>query len=366
MAEYSKLAKGSYTSNGSSKVVTLPFIPDLVEVFNYTQAISATANETFGYTWSNVQPPGFALTQSYNASTPTGSVYGALDTGGIYTFSSGLSFSFGPQQAISGIVKQVNSPFAPTTVTTVNPHGYNTGDVVMFEGITGMQQMAGMPFQISYISSTSFSINWNTSGSNYTAISGSPANCYVKKVIFPFLYAPGISFIQGVTTGATTVVTTTAPHNLSVGSEVAFRIPPAWGIVQLNSLPNTKGIPGSPMYGYVIAVNGPTQVTVNINSSGFTAYTSNVPVNQVPGLSFPQILAVGDINSGGTQISQGSKLYPSPLVNGVSTVNGPAIQGSFLNNTSMGFVVIPTGNVNDIFFWKATAFDYQKNEVIIN
>ena len=62
-------------------------------------------------------------------------------------------------------------------------------------------------------------------------------------------------------------------------------------------------------------------------------------VSKVPGLSPPQMLSVGDVNTGGWPISNGSPLYPSPLVNGVSTINGPAIQGAFTNNTRQGFVI---------------------------
>jgi hypothetical protein len=85
-------------------------------------------------------------------------------------------------------------------------------------------------------------------------------------------------------------------------------------------------------------VNSATQVTLNINSTAFTAFNSNQTVASVPGLSFPQILAVGDVNTGGLPYS-GGLLYPSPVVNGLSTVNGPAINGAFVNNSRQGFVI---------------------------
>ena len=74
----------------------------------------------------------------------------------------------------------------------------------------------------------------------------------------------------------------------------AFRIPSQWGTVELNSLPNTL-TPGSPVYGYVIAVTDYNTVVVNINSSAYTAFTSNQTVASVPGLSYAQIVAVGDV-----------------------------------------------------------------------
>ena len=41
MAEYSRIAKGSFVSTGASKVINLPFKPDYVEMWNYTAALAA-------------------------------------------------------------------------------------------------------------------------------------------------------------------------------------------------------------------------------------------------------------------------------------------------------------------------------------
>ncbi len=76
----------------------------------------------------------------------------------------------------------------------------------------------------------------------------------------------------------------------------------------------------------------------NANSTGFTAFNTNQTVASVPGLTPPQVIAVGDVNTGGLAYSGGA-LYPSPLVNNVSTINGPAINGAFVNNTRQGFIV---------------------------
>ncbi len=367
MAEYSRLAQGSFTFNGSapgSQVVYLPFVPDKVEVWDLT-GINHPANSYNAYAlWNSFMAQGDASgwRTTVFGTTPAVTALAAVNysPGGITTFSAGLSFSFGAQEAIASITKA-----NPAVVTTVSAHGYATGDIVLFEGISGMQQIAGIPFAITVTGTTTFTIPWNTNQSSYTAISGSPSGTYVKKVNYPFLYAPGVSIISAIGLGTSTTVTTTTPHNLVVGQQVAFRIPPAanggnvWGTMQLNSLPNTQGIPGSPMYGYVTTVNSNVQVTVNINSTLFTPYTNNMPTTQVPGLSFPQILAVGDVNNGGVPYS-GSSLYPSPVVNGVSTINGPAIQGAFVNNTRMGFV-IGSGIITQTaqsFYWEASLHDY--------
>ena len=149
-------------------------------------------------------------------------------------------------------------------------------------------------------------------------MSGSPASAMVKKVFYPYLYFPGTSVISAITTGATTTVVTTGAHNFLVGQEVAFRIPSAWGTTQLNSLPNST-IPGSPTYGFVVSVTDYKTVVVNINSTGYTAFNSNPTVASVPGSQFAQIVAVGDVNTGGVVISSGSVLYPPPQTQPIGT-----------------------------------------------
>lgn len=335
MGQYSKTAKGSFTSTGAAKVIYLPFQPTLIKMINYSAAATPAQNGVPFAFWDIIMGQASGVIEAFNA-TPVLTT-DVMTSGGFSTFSAGLDFQFGAQQQISGITKA-----SPAVVTTASAHGYSTGDIVLFQGTyqsssTGMPQICGMPFQITVTGSTTFTIPWNTNQSNYTALSGSPTGAYVKKVLNPFLYAPGVSYISAVTTGTTTVITTTAPHNLSAGSEVGFRIPTLWGTTQLNTLPNNT-IPGSPTYGFVQTVNSSTQVTVNINSSAFTAFSSNIAVTSVPGLSFPEMFVVGDVNTGG-ETYNGGNYYPSPIVNGVSTINGPAIKGSFVNNTRQGFVI---------------------------
>ena len=161
-------------------------------------------------------------------------------------------------------------------------------------------------------------------------------------------------------------------HNYEVGQEVGFLIPNVWGTIQLNSLPNIL-IPGQPVYGYVVSITDNWTFVVNINSSAYTAFTTNHAVSTVPGLKFPQVIAAGDVNTGGNNIFAGSPLYPSPRfptsTNRVSTINGPAIKGAFVNNTSQGFIVgtghaatdtsaLVGGASGDVMEWRAYLHDF--------
>jgi hypothetical protein len=393
MAEYSRLASGTFTTSATpvAQVVNLPFQPQTVKLYNVTANSTPAQNAVLEAFWDVNMGQGVASIQYISAaSSPWVVSADYVTTGGISTYSAGLMLQYGPQIQIASIAKA-----NPTVITTASAHGLSVGQVVILEGLyqsptTGMPQMSLMPFVITAVGSpTTFTVLWNSNQSNYTALSGSPTGAYVRQVLYPWLYLPGDNFINAMlfsgasTSGSTffptspatvpggqTWISTTNNHNFVVGQEVGFRIPSAYGTIQLNELPNSN-VPGSPVYYYVSQVLSNNAFAIALNSTGFTAFNSNQTVASVPGLQLPQVLAVGDVNSGGTSYSGGA-LYPSPsfptFSGGVSTINGPAISGAFVNNTSQGFVVgLGAGTVDTSallltassqYIWEAFYWDY--------
>lgn len=371
MAEYSRIAKGSFTSTGAAKTIKLPFQPDAIEMWNFSANGTPAQNGVPYAYWDAAMGQGTAMAQFFNATPVLSS--GNITANGFSTFAAGLMLQFGPK-------KQVVSTTKATGNIQVTAHGYATGDVVMFQGLystqftAGWAQLDGMPFEITVVDANNFTINWNTNQSNFTDLAASPAGATVMKVLYPFLYEPGVSFIAALSldsaTGFTNVFTT-ASHNYVVGQEVAFRIPSAFGSIELNSLPDVL-IPGSPKYYYVVSISSNQDFVVNVPFASLTAFNDNQPISAVSGMTFPQVVAVGDVNTGGTPISPNSALYPPPafptFANGVNTINGPAIRGAFVNNTSQGFV-IGTGSLTglssthlvgangNVIYWRAYLSD---------
>jgi len=390
MTEYSRMAKGFFTSTGGAQIVNLPFQPDYVEITNYS-AMATPANHGIPLArWDknyvetvSGSPVNPTLVEIFNA-TPVLTT-GRVLSGGISTFYGGLSLQYGPVYQHTASTDFSITAANPAVVTTTTAHGLTSGDVVIFSNLyqtstTGMEQFAGIPFTVTVTSTTQFSIPWDASGSNYTAFDTATSTGNVgsfKKVLYPYLYFPGVAFIEAITLGTTTTIDTTCAHNFVVGQEVAFRIPSTWGTTQLNSLPNTV-IPGSPIYGYVIAVTDYNTFVVNIDSSAYTAFVPNQTFAGFPGRTFAQVVAVGDVNTGGVQISANSALYPPPYFSPigttrVNTINGPAIQGAFVNNTAQGFIVgngnakvgaaavdtssFLVGTEGNLIFWRAFLHD---------
>lgn len=363
MTEYSRMAKGTYTVSGGTlgsaapnvKVINLPFTPDYVELINYTQAITPAQHGIPFAFWDATTLVGSnnpTIVEVFN-STPVLTT-DSVTTNGISVFSAGQMLQYGASKQVIGITK------AASARVNVTAHGYSVGDTVVFQGLaTGVTNNAfrllnEIQFTISAVSDADhFDIKWNTNQSSYTALSGSPSGALVKKVLYPFLYPPQDNVISAITTGSTTTVTCTAYHNFEVGQEIAFRIPSFWGTTQLNSLPNTT-TPGSPVYGYVTSLTDNWTFVCNINSSSYTAFTTNQ--STIPAqFQVPQVLAVGDVNTGGNLISSTTPLYPSPQFptssNRIATINGPAIRGAFVNNTSQGFIIGAGASATDTSSW---------------
>ena len=365
MAEYSRLASGQVTSvlTAAPTTVVVPFIPDYIEINNSTRAGNAGVNRAWWMTDMGQGAAFLSTTSTGSPNTDTVTYISSATGGGFSTFQGGIALQYGPSLAIASITLSSTVPL----VTTTGNHNLVSGNVVVFQNLyqsstTGQPQIAGMPFVVTVTGATTFTIAYNNNHSGFTALTGSPTSPTptVKQILYPNLYCPGVAFVAAVNT-STNVITTTAPHNFQVGQEVAFRVPAVYGTTQLNSLPNIL-TPGSPNYYFVSAVGSSTTFTLSQSLSGYTAFTTAVPfaTAQAGGLSFAQVVAVGDANSG----SLLSNYSPPQFYNGtgtglVNSINGPAVAGAFCNNTSMGFIIggSISGTTADVIYWRAYKHD---------
>lgn len=129
-----------------------------------------------------------------------------------------------------------------------------------------------------------------------------PIPVYSNVPIQPQFYQPRQFFITDIVLGLTTLVQTAVDMDYVIGQEIRLLIPPNFGCYQLNNVT-----------GYVIGIPAANQVLTDINSIvNVDAFILASTATQ------PQIVAVGDINSG--IISSTGRQIP--------TTNIP---GSFIN-----------------------------------
>src|SRR6187455_1038354 len=127
MAEYSKIARGSFTSTGQAQTINLPFQPSYVQFTNYTNAFTAAAaSQVVSAEWYASMGQVFAVQTVYDATPDL--VTDDVITGGISTFSAGQLLQFGPTMTVTDITK------ADPAQVTVTAHGLKSGDVVILMG----------------------------------------------------------------------------------------------------------------------------------------------------------------------------------------------------------------------------------------
>lgn len=117
--------------------------------------------------------------------------------------------------------------------------------------------------------------------------------------IHPEFFTPKEFNIASITNGTLTVVTTTVDHDYVVGQLVRLIISQLFGARQFNE-----------QLAYVINIPSTTSVTLALDSSSFDLFIANPTLDT----SQPQIVAVGDVNTG--QINQYGPSRTKPWIPG--------------------------------------------------
>lgn len=114
-----------------------------------------------------------------------------------------------------------------------------------------------------------------------------PTPAYSNPPIEPQFYMPSQFVISAITLGLTTIITTAINHNYVIAQLVRLLIPSKYGSRGLNE-----------QIGLVISIPAPNQVELNINSSFIDLFIASPTFLPFQQRTLPQILAIGDINSG--------------------------------------------------------------------
>lgn len=120
--------------------------------------------------------------------------------------------------------------------------------------------------------------------------------------INPQYYQPSVFYIANIELGPSTLVTTTVNHNYVVGQNTRLLIPFNYGAQSLNE-----------QEALVTAIPMPNQALLALNSMGASAFNASPFYGPTP----PQIMAIGDVNSGTINASGNSNMG--------TTINGAFI-----------------------------------------
>lgn len=114
-----------------------------------------------------------------------------------------------------------------------------------------------------------------------------PIPAYQNVPIRADYYIPNVFVISAITLGPTTVITTALNHNYVIGQTVRLSIPNKYGSRLLNR-----------QQGLVISIPALDQVELNIDSNSVDPFISTPTYLPFESQTLPQIMAIGDVNSG--------------------------------------------------------------------
>lgn len=320
MAVLDHYVQGSFTADGNGHLINIPSDCDFMEVENLTRIITPQAGTGVKFRWMR----GFAAASAIQEET---------DGAGVLTISqittNGFSLVDTADPQTPGPVLTGTTYTAATKIfTTANTGTLTNGDIVQVFSVTGALQLSGYQFTVDQVTAnTSFRIPYGPAG----AVNGTAVSYRVLK--YQPMYYPRRLFITAITQATQAVVTLSVTHNLTVGQRIVFgQIPSMYGMTQISGL-----------RGLITAINTTNNtVTVDIDSSAFTAFAFPLTAVAATPHTLPSIAAFGD----------GPSSLTNPLAN-QSVLDGAtrntAVNGMFLGGGANG----PAGQSSDVIYWRA-------------
>lgn len=271
---------GTFTSDGLTRYISLPSGYSEFRMINITD-IGSTAAST----------P--VMRAQGTSSMAAGSAYYNLKTNGaatvaIETTTTTGGFTFiadsGNQTPSAAVVITGITNATPPVVSTGSTAGLSAGDIVRVYGTTGQLNIAGLDFTIdTIVTNTSFNLA-------YMVAPGAAGTAgFWRRIPFDARFYPRNRVITSISQATSAVIVMAVTHGFTVGQEVRIIVPAVFGMVEINNL-----------LGVVTAINTTTNsITVNIDSSGFTAFAFPTSAVAALGVTFAQVVPVGEaaINS---------------------------------------------------------------------
>ena len=273
---------GTFTSTGVVENITLPSGYTEFEMVNITDIGSTAANTNV--MWA-LGTSSMANGSAYYAPKTSGAATNALTvsttTGGFTFVDDSGSVPLGAANTGITAVSQAS----PAVVALASTAGLGNGDIVRIYNTTGMLQIAGMDFTIGgLVANTSFQLSYlNSSGFAAAATAGT-----VRRVPFDPRYYPRRRFITGITAATSAVITLSVTHGFTAGQAVRIKVPADFGMTEIDGL-----------IGNITAINTTTNtITVDIDSSAFTAFSFPTSAVAGAGVEFAQVIPVGETATG--------------------------------------------------------------------
>jgi|SRR5208337_4614955 len=348
MLPFAKIQGGTLTATASTPqdiIISSMNPPDYFEMKNITQWGSTNAKDVM-FWWEKSMAQGTANGMNQAVTTDILSSF-TLTSDGISTYGTGptVSPTFTSNTSVTAVTK--GSLNGVTVVTLTNDGNaargpkIAVGDFVRLTNVVGMQQISGMVFQVvATTSTTSITIDLDSS-----AFLASGTTAVATKVI-PNRFYPRAQFITMITNASSAVINLTRDTDFTVGEEVSFRIPPnnaSASFTTMQGIANVKGV--------VTVVTNATattcsQITVNINTSGFAAFNLPTSAQAVAGIGQQPVSLV---------VPAGSGVIPNQNPPGTNIVDAFDNRNVYLIH--LGATIFANSSTSDVWQWSAFKYD---------
>lgn len=275
------LIRGTFTSDGVSETINVPWLPTFFKTRNITQFGSAAAATPVMIAERTIEmPQGSALTYTKT----TGAATLDLPT---MNLADGMIFRDQSTEVPGPELTGTSITAANPAVVTITAHGLVVGDSIRLYNTTGMLQIAGMEYSVTNVlTANTFEIFLDSSGF------AAPATALNARTI-PFTnFYPRFMWITGITQATQAVIQTSfigvTGDLFAVDQLVTLKVPPEFGMVEANDLRVR-----------VVAFNNATgTLTVDLNTTGFTAFAFPTSATAANGVNFPQVVPFGNVALG--------------------------------------------------------------------
>lgn len=272
------IVSGTFTSDGTATSISLPCGYNKIELINITDiGSSAAATPVMRATGTSSMAAGSAYYSTKTNGAATLDLEVTTASGGFTFVADSATLAIGASVATSA-----TTAANPAVVSTASTAGLasNTGVIRMFNN-TAMQQISGMDFSVgTVVTNTSFGLRYlNASGFAAAGTTGA-----YRIINASDRFYPRRRFITGITQATSAVITMSVTHGYTVGQAVRFIVPSVFGMTEMNGLIGTIT---------AISTGSTNTITVNIDSSGFTAFAFPTSAIAASGITFAQVVPVG-------------------------------------------------------------------------
>ncbi len=326
-------------------IIKIPSGVDWLSVRNYTRwgtvgttgaYFLGTANASVGieFFWQRGMAAGTGIV------TYKGAASAALDGD---TLVSGGFTLYDPSGQTAGAYPLVSPSVAVSAVTnSTRPAVTHTADTTVVVGSivrlssTAQTDVNGIDFVVGTITSSVAFTLLTATNALATAPGAIGGAGFYRVINFDPLFYPRNRTVVNVTKAVNAQVSTSVPHQYVAGQSVRFNIPAVSGMVELNASPANNYLTAT-----VVSVVDLYNFTINVDSTGFTAFTWPT-IAQQPS-SFPEVTPVGE-DTGFALTSTAAQVPTDALGQQIYNTNSGILSDSTVNTGYLGMILGAGGN----------------------